>query len=79
MPALLTRMRELAVQASNETLTLDGRWNVKKEYGASIRERMRLTSSLTFNGINLLKNSSTRTFQVGIGTGANDKIDVAFG
>ena len=82
--SLLTRMRELAVQSSNASLGTDDRTNIDKEYQASLSEIDRITNSVTFNGINLLNGDSTQpaqqyTFQVGIGTSANDQVTIAFG
>ena len=81
---LLTRMRELAVQSSNASLGTDDRTNIDKEYQASLSEIDRITNSVTFNGINLLNGDPANaaqkyTFQVGIGTSANDQVTIAFG
>jgi flagellin len=81
---LLTRMRELAVQSSNASLGSDDRGNIDKEYQASLGEIDRITQTVKFNGINLLNGDPANaaqkyTFQVGIGTSSNDKVEVAFG
>jgi len=75
----LIRMRELAVQASTGSLNSQDRVNIQQEYGANLLEMVRVTNSVNFNGIDLLKGSATLSFQVGTGTGANDKIEVDFG
>ena len=77
---LLTRMRELAVQASNGSLSSNDYTNVNTEYQQDLQEIDRVSSSVQFNGINLLSGSATtKSFQVGIGTAASDKISVSFG
>ncbi len=77
---LLTRMRELAVQASNGSLSADDYTNVDAEFQQNLKEIDRVAGSVQFNSINLLNGAAaTKKFQVGIGTAANDQIDVSFG
>lgn len=77
---LLTRMRELAVQASNGSLTTNDATNLDAEYQASLSEIDRIATSTQFNGVGLLAGASTsRNFQVGIGTASTDRIAVSFG
>jgi flagellin len=77
---LLTRMRELAVQASNGSLSADDYTNLNTEYTSVLAEVDRVASSTSFNGIGLLQGAAaTRDFQVGIGTAATDRITVSFG
>ena len=76
---IMTRMRELAVQASNGNLTTNDYTNLDQEFQANIKEIDRVASSTQFNGINLLATSSTKDFQVGIGTATTDRITVSFG
>jgi flagellin len=77
---ILTRMRELAVQASNGNLASDDYDNLDTEYQANLQEIDRIAGSTVFNGINLLSGSAaTKDFQVGIGTASTDRISVTFG
>lgn len=77
---LMTRMRELAVQASNGALSSNDYTNLDAEYQQASSEIDRISSSVNYNGLNLLSGASaTKSFQVGIGTAATDRIDVSFG
>jgi flagellin len=77
---ILTRMRELAVQASNGNLGANDYTNLDTEYQANLSEIDRIAASTKFNGINLLSGAAaTKNFQVGIGTAATDRIAVSFG
>lgn len=72
---ILSRMRELAVQASNGTLSSADRDTIDTEVQALISELDRIADSTAFNGVNLLDGSSTTaSIQVGINDG--DTIDV---
>src|SRR5262245_1271185 len=72
---ILSRMRELAVQASNGTLSTDDRNTIDAEVQALVSELGRISDSTTFNGVNLLDGSSTTaSIQVGINDG--ETIDV---
>jgi flagellin len=76
---ILTRMRELGVQAMNGSLQSADRGNLDTEFQALLSEVDRITEVTKFNGTDLLKAATTVSFQVGIGTTGNDKIDVGFG
>jgi len=77
---ILTRMRELAVQASNGNLGANDYTNLDTEYQANLNEIDRISASTKFNGISLLSGASaSRNFQVGIGTATTDRIAVSFG
>jgi flagellin len=71
---ILQRMRELAVQASNDTNTADDRGALQKEMDELIKEVDRIASQTEFNTAKLLSgdggNSSDGTFKFQIG--AND-------
>jgi flagellin len=72
---ILGRMRELAVQASNGTLSDTDRETINDEVGALVSEIDRIAGSTEFNGVNLLDGSATTaSIQVGINDG--DTIDV---
>lgn len=62
----LQRMRELAVQASNDTLTSSDRSDIQQEVDQLIAEINRISSDTEFNSQALLNGSfSGKTFQVG--------------
>ena len=70
--SLLARMRELAVQASNDTLQLSDRLNANAEFTALYAEIDRIATTTQFDGIVLLDNSSVAsglTLQVGANRG----------
>lgn len=67
--SILIRMRELAIQASNGTVSDDDRDTLGQEFDNLIDEIDRIAQSTTFNGVNLLDGTgSTLVFQVGTGT-----------
>ncbi len=77
---LLTRMRELAVQASNGSMSSNDLTNIDSEYQQNLQEIDRVAASVQFNGHNLLAGAAaSKGFQVGIGTAATDRISVNFG
>lgn len=77
---LLTRMRELAVQASNGSLSTNDYSNIDAEFQQNMSEIDRVAGSVQFNGINLLSGAAAgKSFQVGIGTATTDQISVNFG
>jgi flagellin len=66
----LNRMRELAVQASNGTLTAADRTTLDTEFQALVTEIGRVSSQTTFNGVALLDGSTTSlSVQVGVNSG----------
>jgi flagellin len=67
--SILIRMRELAIQSSNGTVSAADRSTLNEEFGDLIEEIDRIAKSTTFNGVSLLDGTgSTITFQVGVGT-----------
>jgi flagellin len=63
---LLQDMREIAVQASNETYSASDRASMQDEVDQLYEEINRIAETTQFNGINLLDGTGgTRTFQVG--------------
>lgn len=66
---ILARMRELAVQASNDTLTLSDRTNINAEYTQLSAEVGRISSATQYNGISLLGTTANLTFQIGANNG----------
>ena len=71
--AMLQRVRDLAVQYKNGTLSTDDRTAIQSEVNQLGSEIERIGQSAAFNGISLLANSGTITFQVG----ANDGDSIA--
>ncbi|MEZ6185768.1 MAG: flagellin [Planctomycetota bacterium] len=76
--SMLTRMRELAVEASNGTFSAADQDNLQTEFAALQAEVTRVANVTEFNGIALNNAASTITLQVGAGTTAGtDTIDIA--
>jgi len=71
----LNRMRELAVQAANGTLSTADRATLDTEFQALVTEIDRVASQTTFNGLNLL-DGSTASLDVQVGTNAGEVISV---
>jgi flagellin len=79
---ILGRMRELAVQSSNGSLTNNDRGYLNTEFGALQSEIGRIQGSTKFNGVALLNTAvatSPVKFQVGLNNVSSDQIDVTFG
>ncbi|MEO8182515.1 MAG: flagellin [Deltaproteobacteria bacterium] len=77
---ILGRMRELAVQASNGTLTIGDRAFVQTEFSSLQAEVTRIQGSAKFNGKPLLAAASTLiTLQVGLSNSTSDHIGVKLG
>jgi flagellin len=78
---ILTRMRELAVQGSNGTLSTADSTNLNTEYQANLAEIDRIANVTTFNGRNLLAGTAASvSFQVGINNvAAADRLNINFG
>ncbi|MEW1821130.1 flagellin [Arthrobacter sp. NPDC080031] len=82
--SILQRMRDLAVQGSNDTNNTASRTAIKGEGDALGKELDRLTQSTQFNGIDLLKGAGGNSgaalkIQVGTGGTANDTISIKLG
>jgi flagellin len=80
---ILIRLRELAVESANGTLSTTDRQSLQTEVDRLIQEINGIASSAQFNNVSLLSNSlgNTIVFQVGIGTvgysvAATDQISV---
>jgi flagellin len=76
---ILTRLRELAVQGANGTLSTNDSQNLNTEFQALTGEVDRIANVITFNGQNLLDAVATVTYQVGINNSADNVISVTFG
>ena len=77
--ATLIRMRELAIQSANGSLSSSDRNTLNEEFTALVDEINRIARATEFNGLNLLDGSSSSlSFQVGFGTTAGiDTITVS--
>lgn len=75
--SILQRVRDLAVQAGNDSNNADSRAAIKTESDALGEELTRIAASANFNGIKLLDGSANLTFHVGAGgVAAADQIAV---
>ena len=69
--SILTRLRELAVQSSNGSVSNADKETLDEEFQSLIGEVNRIGRSTEFNGVKLLDGSSSSvSFQVGFGTTA---------
>lgn len=76
--SILERMRDLAVQGANDTLTSDDRGSINKELTALHEELTRIASTTEYNTKNLLNNANNAfTFQ--IGANENQTLTVTIG
>ena len=76
--SILGRMRDLAVQAANGTLTYEDRAAIDKEFQALRQEINRIGNSSQFNTINLLDGSRNKiTLQVGANAGQTMDVELS--
>ena len=75
---ILQRMRELAVQARNDSNTEEDRDALDKEFQSMLKEIDRIANSTQLNNKNLLDGSNTAAlvFQVGSNTGTDNQISI---
>ncbi|WP_222440144.1 flagellin [Arthrobacter alpinus] len=74
---ILQRMRDLAVQGSNDSNNADSRTAITTEANQLAEELGRITENTNFNGLKLLNDSvATMNFQVGAGGLAADNVAV---
>ena len=71
--SILQRVRELAVQYRNGSLSAAGKGAIQSEVDQLSQEITRIGNSAVFNGVSLLSGTSSVTFQVG----ANDNETIA--
>ncbi|WP_209121466.1 flagellin [Alkalihalobacillus sp. BA299] len=74
---ILQRMRELAVQAANDTNVTADRDALKDELDELVNEINRIASSTTFNEQKLLNGSLTANFQIGADEGVKLTLTIA--
>jgi flagellin len=78
----LQRIRELTVQAANDTLATAQRTAIATEITQRLSDVDRVANSTTFNGVNLLSSASPANYYIQLGannSATNDRIDVASG
>merc|ERR1712124_29075 len=74
---ILVRMRELSVQASNETYNSTDRSMITTEMTQLTNEYTRITSTANFNRVDILKGTDTAfNIQVGIHDNADNRINI---
>jgi len=74
---ILQRMREVSVQAANDTNNAQDRTNLQAEMDAMIEEIDRIAETTTWAGTNLMKDdNSVFEFQVGTAVGSANQIKV---
>lgn len=74
---ILQRMRDLAVQAGNDSNSAEARTSIGNEVDSLKAELTRISEATNFNGINLLDGSkASLDFQVGADNAASSKIQV---
>ena len=75
---ILQRMREVAVQAANDTNNDQDRGNLQAEMDAMSKEIDRIAGTTTWAGANLMQDSSGTdfSFQVGAATGPQNQIEI---
>lgn len=77
---VLGRMRELAMQSANGSMTEQDRGFVQTEFGLLQAEITRIQDSTKFNGKQIVTASTNEiTFQVGLDNTQSDQITVTFG
>jgi flagellin len=67
--AILQRMRELAIQSANDTLTSTERGYTNQEFGHLIEEIDRIAEVTNYNGMDLLSANTDDDARFGFGTG----------
>ena len=81
MSNILTRLRELAVQSSSDTIGNTERSYANREYTQMVQELDRIANSTEFNGVKLLKGAEANvgenllTIHVGAGDGKAENTD----
>jgi len=76
---MLQRMRELAVQSKNGTVSDDDRGSLDNEFSELKAEISRIFKTTEFNGVKLLGASASIHLQVGYKNGTDNEIKVSFG
>lgn len=78
--AIVLKMRQLAVQAANDTYSAKDRKVLNQEYEHLKNELTRISEVTDFNGMKLLNGSHDKfVFQIGTGTHLADRLSVKLG
>lgn len=72
----LTRLRELALQSANGTLSSNDRIAINTEFSALRSEIDRIAKTTEFSGSSPLNSATTVTLQVGLNSGGNNVISL---
>jgi len=72
----LQRIREIAVQAANGSISDGNRTQLQKEVDQLTQEISRIVQTSEFNGTKLLSGASTLTFQVGYSGSADNQVEL---
>lgn len=77
---VLYRMKELSVQAGNDTNSLDERTALNTEFTQLKEQLTNMTSNTTWNGMNVLDGTAgdAGTVSIHVGPAANDNVSVNF-
>lgn len=73
----LQRIREIAVQSSNGSVSDTNRSQLQKEVDQLTQEISRITQTTQFNGTKLLSGGATLTFQVGSSGSTDNQVSVS--
>jgi flagellin len=73
---ILTRMRELAVQSSNDTYSATDRNQIAIEFNQLRQEISRISTDANFNRISVLSSTKTLKFQIGINNASNNQFSI---
>ena len=73
---ILTRMRELAVQSSNQTYSSTDRNQMSIEFNALRKEIGRIATTANFNSISVLNSTKTLTFQIGLHNNSDNRFNM---
>lgn len=74
--SILNRMRELAVQSSNDTNTAEDRAEIQKEVDQLSQEMSRIGKNTEFNTQTLLNGTLNSTFHIGANSQQNLKLEI---
>ncbi len=74
--SMLTRLKELSVQAASDHLQDYDRGNLNNEYMALRQEIERMTQSAQFMGNNLFRSTEKRSFQIGTNSDSNSRLEL---
>ncbi|OHX19997.1 flagellin [Chromobacterium sphagni] len=73
----LQRIREIAVQSANGSVSNTNRSQLQNEVDQLTQEISRIVQTTQFNGTSLLSGGSTLTFQVGSSGAANNQVSIS--